>query len=115
MEGCENQQFGQYINILLKFALWPREKKETFFSFCAKTVPTVKLPGVNFIQMLTNSFYARRSQKRKKTVKLSSFIALLGSARVKAARRMLVKMNPGRKKWGKILIFLSILTHSFCG
>ena len=31
----------------------------------------------------------------KKTVKLSSFIALLGSAGVKAARRMLVKSTPG--------------------
>ena len=30
----------------------------------------------------------------KKTVKLSSFFALLGSLRVKAARRMLVKLTP---------------------
>ena len=34
----------------------------------------------------------------KKTVKLSSFIALLGSGRVKAARRMLVKLTPDAKR-----------------
>ena len=35
----------------------------------------------------------RRSQKRKKTVKLSSLFALLGFTRVKAARRMLAKLT----------------------
>jgi len=42
-----------------------------------------KDPGFNFINIL-----------KKKTVKSSSFIALLGSASVKAACRILVKLTP---------------------
>ena len=37
---------------------------------------------------------AKIPRAQKKTVRLSSFFALLGSARVKADRRMLVKLNP---------------------
>ena len=44
-----------------------------------------KLAGVNFINMLTRSFYLLRSQKRKKLLDLTVFFALLGSAFVKAA------------------------------
>ena len=36
-------------------------------------------------------------KRAKKTVKLSGFIALLRSARIKAARRKLVKLTPGVK------------------
>ena len=46
-----------------------------------------------FHQCSTSSFYAQRSQKRKETVKLSSFIAFLGSVHIKAARRTLVKLT----------------------
>ncbi len=53
-------------------------------------IPTLKIPRVNS----TSSFYWRRSQKRKKTVKLSVFFALLGSARAKAALRTLIKLTP---------------------
>ena len=52
--------------------------------------------GVNFINVFTRSFYASRSQKHKKTVKLSSFIALLESVCVKAAHTMMVKLNCDR-------------------
>jgi len=38
---------------------------------------------------------AKIPKAKKKTVKLSSFIALLGSARVKATRRTLVKLTQG--------------------
>ena len=41
-----------------------------------------------------SSFYARRSGKRKKQLELTVFFALLGSASVKAARKMLVKFTP---------------------
>jgi len=40
------------------------------------------------------SFYAHIPQKVKKTVKSSVFFANLGSVRVKAARKMLVKSTP---------------------
>ena len=50
--------------------------------------------GVNFINVITRSFYAHRSQKRKKMLDLTVFFALLGSACVKAACKMLVKLTP---------------------
>jgi len=39
-------------------------------------------------------------KRAKKTVKLSVFIALLGSAHAKAARRILVKLTPVRALFG---------------
>ena len=52
-------------------------------------------PGVNFTNVLQAAFALVDPKSAKKTVKLSSFFALLGSASIKAARRMLVKLNPG--------------------
>ena len=49
---------------------------------------------VDFINVFTRSFYVRRSQKRKKLLDLTVFFVLLGSERVKAARKMLVKLTP---------------------
>ena len=49
-----------------------------------------------FHQHSTSSFYACRSQKRKKLLNLTVFLVLLGSARIKAACRMLVKLTPGK-------------------
>ena len=51
--------------------------------------------GVNFTNVFTSSFYACRSQKRKKDSQVMQLFALLGSLRVKAARKMLVKLIPG--------------------
>ena len=51
-------------------------------------------PWVNFINVITPSFYASRSYKRKKLLNLTVFFALLGSACVKAARKMIVKLTP---------------------
>ena len=51
--------------------------------------------GVNFTNVLWAAFALVDPKSAKKTVKLSSFFALLGSAHVKAARRMLVKLTPG--------------------
>ena len=53
------------------------------------------LHGVNFINVLTRSFYATWSQKRKKLLDVSVFFALLGSAHVKAACKMMVKWTTG--------------------
>ena len=50
-------------------------------------------PWVNFINKLTRSFYARRSQKRKKLLDLTVFFALLGSAHVKAVSKETVKSD----------------------
>jgi len=50
--------------------------------------------GVNFINVLRAAFTLADPKSAKKTVKSSSFLALSGSASVKAARRALVKLTP---------------------
>ena len=45
--------------------------------------------------LFTSSFYAHRSQKCKKLLNLTVFLALLGSVCVKAACEMLVKFTQG--------------------
>ena len=51
--------------------------------------------GGQFHQHSTSSFYARSDPKSaKKTVKLSSFFALLGSARIKAASKHVGEIDP---------------------
>ena len=49
---------------------------------------------VDFIEVFTHSFYALQSQNHKKLLDLAVFFAILGSAHVKAARSMLVKLTP---------------------
>ena len=51
-------------------------------------------PWVNFTNILQAAFTLTDPKRAKKTVKLSSFLALLGSACVKATRRTLVKFTP---------------------
>ena len=50
--------------------------------------------GVNFTNMLTPSFYARRSQKCKKDSQLKLLFVLLGSARVKALQQNIDEIDP---------------------
>jgi hypothetical protein len=54
-------------------------------------------PWVNFTNVPQAAFTRADPKSAKKTVKLSSFIALLGSARVKATCRTLVKLTPDAK------------------
>jgi len=51
--------------------------------------------GVNFTNVLQADFRRADPKSAKKTVKLSSFFVLLGSASIKAACRMLVKLTLG--------------------
>ena len=62
---------------------------------CSLLVGSMVRPGVNFNNILWAAFMRADPKSAKKTVKLSSFIALLGSASVKAAFRMLMKLTPG--------------------
>ena len=57
-----------------------------------------KKEGVNFINVFTRSFYARRSQKRKKLLHLTIFFALLGSGWIKVAHKKLMKLTQGGEK-----------------
>ena len=54
-----------------------------------------KLRGVNFINVFMRSFYPCSSQKCKKLFELTVFFALLGSAHIKAASKILLKLTPG--------------------
>jgi len=55
----------------------------------------VRPSWVRFHQSFMSSFYESRSQKRKKdTDDLNVFFAHLGSAPIKAARKMLMKLTP---------------------
>ena len=57
-----------------------------------------KLPqGVNFTNILQAAFMHKDPKSKKMTIKLCSFIALLGSVRIKAARKMLVKLTQRRQ------------------
>ena len=47
-----------------------------------------------FQQHFTSSFYSRRSQKRKKDSQVKQLLALLGSARVKAAHIHVDEIDP---------------------
>ena len=52
-----------------------------------------------FHQCSTSSFYTFRSRKRKKAARLNSLFALLVSAGIKATRRTLTKLTPGRDRY----------------
>jgi len=51
-------------------------------------------PWCQFIQHFAHSFYVRISQKRKKSSSHYGPFALLGSALVKALRKLLMKLTP---------------------
>jgi len=52
--------------------------------------------GVNFTNILCKAFkYPNPKSSEKNTVKPAVFFVLLGSSRVKAAHKMLVKLTPG--------------------
>jgi len=53
-------------------------------------------PGVNFTNILCAVFTSSDPKRAKMTQKSSVLFALLGSARVKASRKMLVKSTPDR-------------------
>ena len=78
-----------------------------------------RTPGVNFTNILRAAFTRADPKSAKKTVKLSSFIALLGSARVKAARRTLVKLTPdytgfcNRNRDRILQIFIGVIIHRY--
>ena len=62
---------------------------------CSSSKNDLKAIRGQFHQHSTSRFTRTDPKSVKKTVKLSSFFPLLGSAGVKAARRMLVKLTPG--------------------
>ena len=63
-----------------------------------------KASGYNFTNVLQSAFTLADPKSAKKTVKSSSCFTLLGSASVKAAHRMLVKLTPGIKTIKDIIL-----------
>jgi len=51
-------------------------------------------PGVDFTNMLTQSFYARISQKRKNDSQIISHFALLGSTCIKTLQKHVGEIDP---------------------
>jgi len=61
--------------------------------------------GVDFTNIFTPSFWTHGAQKRKKTNDLTAFLTLLGSARVKAVHRTLMKLSQG---WTTLVLIYSM-------
>jgi len=57
--------------------------------------PCCHSPGVDFINNLRKAFTNVCPKSAKKADSLTVFFALLGSGRVKAACKMLMKLTPG--------------------
>jgi len=82
-------------------AIWLRDRRTSetsipeFRSNGDHHLADVLKSGVNFINILRSAFTGVDPKSAKKTVKLAIFFALLGSAFVKAACRMLMKLTPG--------------------
>ena len=57
--------------------------------------------GVNFINVFTCSFYARRYQKHKKDSQLKQLFALSGSEDVEAVRKQVDEIDPRSSPVGK--------------
>jgi len=55
--------------------------------------------GVDFTNIFTPSFCTHGAQNYKKTDDLTVHFTLLGSTRVKAVRRTLMKLSPGRSRY----------------
>ena len=77
--------------------------------------------GVNFTNVLWAAFTPADPKSAKKLLNLTVFFALLGSACVKAARRMLVKLTPDwsdlrRKRfvWNDALFLLLVDRLGYC-
>ena len=56
---------------------------------------SLTLPGVNFINVFTHSFYAANIPKAQKVIWLDCLFVLLESLSVKTMSKMLVKLTPG--------------------
>jgi len=70
---------------------------KTFFYQDSTHLPTLENQrvGVNFINVLRAAFTQPDPKSAKNTIKLSVFFALLGSACIKTAQKMLMKLTLG--------------------
>jgi len=61
-----------------------------------------------FYQCCESSFYVRWAQKHKKDSQVISLFTLLGSVRIKAAPKTLMKSTSGHASWESVLIYCNI-------
>ena len=73
------------------------------FTYVKTKFALVIISGVNFTNVLRAAFMRADPKSAIKLLNLTVFFALLGSARIKAARRTLVKLTPdhGSSNGGK--------------
>jgi len=98
---------------IIKHCLYIRLKKlfNTFsLTFSTFAKPQVSISSTFYI--LCSAFTCATTKSAKHTVKLSVFFALLGSALVKAARKILVKSTPGGER-RLLMIWVFVLEHGF--
>ncbi len=66
------------------------------------------IPGIDFINIVREAFMHTDPKSTKKTDRLTVFFALLGSGRAKAARKMLVKLDPSPQSPSPTVVSYSI-------
>ena len=89
---CTKDFRTAFLYLHCRFKLFQR--KEIGAKAACKMLAKLTPAGVNFTNILRAAFTRSDPKKAKKTVKLSSLIALLGSLRTKAACKMLAKLTP---------------------
>ena len=68
-------------------------------------------PGVNFTIILQTAFTRPDPKSTRKTVKSSSFFALLGPAGIKAVRKHVDEIDPRKQILWKILSLVKDVSH----
>ncbi len=87
----KKKQFRSVARITNHFLLQKFKRNTTHLNYTCNLSPS----GVDFTNIFTNRFYGHSSQKHKSQSSRQYLFTLLGSARVKALRRTLMKSSPG--------------------
>ena len=125
--GARRKYQGKPVNLYWLFFPWKTRTKR--WKYLIRSIVTTHDGLTITIELqgsISPTFYEQLlctqiPKAQKKTVKLSSFIALLGSARVRAARRTLVKLTPCLPSHSKNLclhflaLFFAFLHDLFLG
>jgi len=72
----------------------PSRRRINNFESEKRRVSQLSIPGVDFTNIFTSRFYVHSSQKRKSQSSRQYLFTLLGSERVNAVRRTLMKLSP---------------------
>jgi len=91
--GVQISKFGE-ITPKISVFIFSLQRRENVLFIPSKSACGILFPTkIQFHQHFTSSFYTCRSQKRKKNDNFTVFFVLLGSACLKAERKMLAKLT----------------------